>query len=444
MIRAIGEVKRGTRLMGLSLAALLAAAPVIAEAQDNPAAPPPPTASSPEAGAAQGPASQTSFTRAELEKLLAPIALYPDSLLAQVLAASAYPIQIVQVHRWLDRNAEAVAKNDYSPIDSANWDPAVKAMSRFPDVVRKMSENIDWTTDLGDAFVNQPKDVADIMQELRVQAENAGTLKQLRSRPLRAASRRGATLSLSLRPIRRWSMFRAYDPVAVVSALYRHRSPSRPAERPWRSNHSRPTTTGTGELAGSARQSGPATARGGPPTQVGAQAPPWSEGAMSSTPAISPPAIGGAREPAIVQASAASLASAIDPAASEGSAVLAGSEEPAASAALAGREELVVLATVRVRAIVQAQAVPAGRDPRPGLPLGLDTQGGRAASTAARVPAASTAEACARFPWRSDTRGWRTRGLPRGAWRRTRGGRGGGGRRRSDLRLKHDVVLIGG
>ncbi len=156
MIRALSEPKSGMRLMSLSFAALLAAAPVIADAQDNPAAPPAASAAAPDA--AQAPAPQTSFSRAELEKLLAPIALYPDSLLAQILPASAYPIQIVQVQRWLARNADAVAKNDYAGIDGGKYDPAVKALARFPDVINKMSENLDWTTDLGDAFVNQPKD----------------------------------------------------------------------------------------------------------------------------------------------------------------------------------------------------------------------------------------------------------------------------------------------
>ena len=136
-------------------------------ANGRPTGPAAPAAPNSEAGAQQAPASATSFSQAELEKLLAPIALYPDGLLAQVLAASAYPIQIVQVHRWLDRNADAVARNDYSGIDSTNWDPAVKALARFPDVIKKMSENLDWTTDLGDAFVNQPKDVADVIQALR-------------------------------------------------------------------------------------------------------------------------------------------------------------------------------------------------------------------------------------------------------------------------------------
>src|SRR5271165_4310859 len=177
MIGAIAGKTCIARLISLSLAALLAAAPAIAEAQDNPAAPPAPAAPTPEVAPAEAPAPQNSFSRAELEKLLAPIALFPDSLLAQVLAASAYPIQIVQVHRWLDRNAEAVAKNDYSGIDNSNWDPAVKALARFPDVVRKMSENLDWTTDLGDAEVNQPKDVADVIQDLRAEAEKAGALK---------------------------------------------------------------------------------------------------------------------------------------------------------------------------------------------------------------------------------------------------------------------------
>ena len=117
------------------------------------------------------------FSREELEKLLAPIALYPDPLLAQMLPASAYPVQIVQAQRWLDKNKALVAKNDYSGIDNQNWDPAVKALARFPDVIKLMSADLDWTTDLGDAEVNQPQDVAEVIQDLRAKAEAAGTLK---------------------------------------------------------------------------------------------------------------------------------------------------------------------------------------------------------------------------------------------------------------------------
>ena len=123
------------------------------------------------------PAAAETFSRAELEKLLAPIALYPDPLLAQLLPASAYPVQIVQAQRWLDKNKAAVANNDYSGIDNQNWDPAVKALARFPDVIKMMSADLDWTTDLGDAEVNQPQDVADVIQELRAKAQQNDTLK---------------------------------------------------------------------------------------------------------------------------------------------------------------------------------------------------------------------------------------------------------------------------
>ena len=86
-------------------------------------------------------------------------------------------MQIVQAQRWLDKNKNKVANNDYSGIDNQDWDPAVKALARFPDVIKMMSDDLDWTTDLGDAEVNQPEDVADVIQELRARAEQNGVLK---------------------------------------------------------------------------------------------------------------------------------------------------------------------------------------------------------------------------------------------------------------------------
>jgi hypothetical protein len=162
-------------LLAFALSAALIAQPAMAQAQDNPAAPTAP-ATDAEANTAE-PAAGESFSRDELEKLLAPIALYPDPLLAQMLPASAYPVQIVQAQRWLDKNKALVAKNDYSGIDNQNWDPAVKALARFPGVIKLMSADLDWTTDLGDAEVNQPQDVAEVIQDLRAKAEAAGTLK---------------------------------------------------------------------------------------------------------------------------------------------------------------------------------------------------------------------------------------------------------------------------
>src|ERR1700733_6514206 len=170
------------RLLAFALSVALLAEPAMTQAQDNPTAPATPTtetaAPAPDAEAnAVEPAAGESFTREELEKLLAPIALYPDPLLAQMLPASAYPVQIVQAQRWLDKNKALVAKSDYSGIDNQNWDPAVKALARFLGVIKLMSADLDWTTDLGDAEVNQPQDVAEVIQELRAKAEAAGTLK---------------------------------------------------------------------------------------------------------------------------------------------------------------------------------------------------------------------------------------------------------------------------
>ena len=181
MMRAIGcGAKRAHGLFALAVAIALAADPLLTEAQQNPApaaTPAPAPTATPAPAEAEQPPENSAFTREELEKLLAPIALYPDPLLAQMLPASAYPVQIVQAQRWLDKNKALVAKNDYSGIDSQNWDPAVKALARFPDVIKLMSADLDWATDLGDAEVNQPQDVAEVIQALRAKAEEAGTLK---------------------------------------------------------------------------------------------------------------------------------------------------------------------------------------------------------------------------------------------------------------------------
>ena len=77
------------------------------------------------------------YTAAEIDKLVAPIALYPDALLAQALPASAYPVDIVQAQRWLDKNKAAVAKQDFTGLDAQSWDPAVKALARFPTSSRR-------------------------------------------------------------------------------------------------------------------------------------------------------------------------------------------------------------------------------------------------------------------------------------------------------------------
>ena len=186
------RLRRTEGYLAVAFAAALVIAPDLAEAQDagrtSPTAPTAPQSPTPPAPPAATetpptpPADQTapqtdSFSHEGLRKLLAPIALYPDALLAQMLPASAYPIEIVQAERWLQKNAALVEKYDFSGIDKEKWDPAVKATAPFPDVIRKMSEDLPWTTDLGDAIVNQPQVVAAVIQELRAEAEKTGALK---------------------------------------------------------------------------------------------------------------------------------------------------------------------------------------------------------------------------------------------------------------------------
>ncbi len=180
--------------------------------------PPPPPASEapqPEAQAPQAPR----FTEVELEKLLAPIALYPDALLAQLLPASAYPLEIVQAHRWLDKNKAAVAKQNFSGGDAQDWDPSVKAMLRFPPVVRKLSDDLDWTTSLGDAIVNQPQDVANVIQLLRAKAQEAGTLKTTKEQVVTTQKQDGRDVLTIESPDPSVVNVPSYDPVAIYNPL---------------------------------------------------------------------------------------------------------------------------------------------------------------------------------------------------------------------------------
>ena len=117
------------------------------------------------------------FKPEELEQVLAPIALYPDSLLAQVLMASTYPLEIVQADRWARQNKDLKGEALTGALEKQNWDPSVKSLVNFPQVLAMMSEKLDWTQKLGDAFLAQQKDVMDTVQKLRRKASEAGNLK---------------------------------------------------------------------------------------------------------------------------------------------------------------------------------------------------------------------------------------------------------------------------
>src|SRR5438034_1219219 len=148
--------------------ALVMAIPVAVSAQtaDNPSAP-----SSTAQPASQPPPPSAELLKPEqLEALVAPIALYPDELLANVLAASTYPLEVVQADRWLKGRKSLKGDALKKEVDKQSWDDSVKALSSTADVISMMSDKIDWTKSLGDAVLAQQPDVMDAIQRLRSKA----------------------------------------------------------------------------------------------------------------------------------------------------------------------------------------------------------------------------------------------------------------------------------
>jgi hypothetical protein len=113
----------------------------------------------------------------QLDALVAPIALYPDPLLAQVLAASTYPLEIMQLQQWLAKNKNLKDKALTDAVAKQPWDSSVQAMAALPDLVKRLSDDIQWTTDLGNAFLAQQSDVMDAVQRMRAKAKDTGNLK---------------------------------------------------------------------------------------------------------------------------------------------------------------------------------------------------------------------------------------------------------------------------
>ncbi len=116
------------------------------------------------------------FKPEELEQILAPIALYPDDLLSQILMATTYPLDIVEADRWVKKNKSLKGDAAAKALEKEDWDPAVKSLINLPDLLGMLSEKLDWTQKLGDAFIGQQKEVMDTIQKLRTKAKDAGQL----------------------------------------------------------------------------------------------------------------------------------------------------------------------------------------------------------------------------------------------------------------------------
>src|SRR5262249_43808682 len=172
-MKSLSKMLRGSCAIVASGALVLSTFPAMAQDQ------PPPGVQLPPPGAAQQPPQPAApqLGQAELEKLLAPIALYPDDLVAQILTASTYPIEVVQASRWVNGHPNVHGNALQDAMQQEPWAPSVKGLTAVPQVLAMMNDKLDWTQQLGEAFLAQPNDVSNAVQQLRAKAQANGNLK---------------------------------------------------------------------------------------------------------------------------------------------------------------------------------------------------------------------------------------------------------------------------
>src|SRR5271170_5532804 len=169
--KALADPRLGKQILAcvLAFALILPMLPeTLSAAQDQDAQAPAQTSQAP---------PYTQQAPEQLQQLVAPIALYPDSLVAQILAASTFPAEIVEADRWVQANPDLKGDALAQAVDQQSWDPSVKALTAFPTVLGNMDKNISWTSSLGDAYYNQEQGVMDAIQVMRQKAQQAGNLK---------------------------------------------------------------------------------------------------------------------------------------------------------------------------------------------------------------------------------------------------------------------------
>jgi hypothetical protein len=155
----------------------------------------------------------------ELDSLVAPIALYPDTLLAQTLAASTYPLEIIQLDQWMVNNKYLKDQALAYAVAQQPWDPSVQAMAAFPDVVDRMAANIQWTTDLGNAFLAQQSDVMDAVQQMRAKAQGTGNLNSNGQQIVETQTGEGGTQLITVEQPNPDTVYvPSYDPQMVYGA----------------------------------------------------------------------------------------------------------------------------------------------------------------------------------------------------------------------------------
>lgn len=156
----------------------------------------------------------------QLDALVAPIALYPDPLLSQVLVASTYPLEIVQLQQFLQNNPHLKDKALGDGVELKPWDPSIKAMAIFPDVVKRLADGIRWTTDLGNAFLAQESDVLDAIQRMRARAQEKGTLETVEEQIVGTETGEDGQQVITIEPADPETVYvPIYDPTLAYGAL---------------------------------------------------------------------------------------------------------------------------------------------------------------------------------------------------------------------------------
>jgi hypothetical protein len=156
----------------------------------------------------------------QLDSLVAPIALYPDPLLAQTLAASTYPLEIIQLQQWLVKNKNLKDKALADAVGKESWDPSVQALAALPDVVKRLADDIRWTTDLGNAFLAQQSDVMDAVQRMRKKAQDKGNLKSSEQQKVETKVIENKSVIVVEQANPQVVYVPSYDPVVVYGPAY--------------------------------------------------------------------------------------------------------------------------------------------------------------------------------------------------------------------------------
>ena len=165
---------------------------------------------------------QQALTQQQVQQLVAPVALYPDALLAQVLTASTYPLEVTMAARWSEKNPDLKGAALEEAMQKEPWDPSVKGLTSVPQVLAMMNDKLDWTQQLGEAFLAQPDDIQSAVQALRARADEAGNLKSSKEQKVRKVAATpspdyaGPPEYYVIEPVEPDYMYvPVYDPVAV-------------------------------------------------------------------------------------------------------------------------------------------------------------------------------------------------------------------------------------